>query len=88
MTQNVNQELKLLGIVRTQFDSRNNLANDVSNELKEYFGEILFHSYIPRNVRLAEAPSYGMSAFLLDENASGSIAYKELVNEISEKLKI
>jgi chromosome partitioning protein len=88
VTQNVNQELKLLGIVRTQFDSRNNLANDVSNELKEYFGEILFHSYIPRNVRLAEAPSYGMSAFLLDENASGSIAYKELVNEISEKLKI
>jgi chromosome partitioning protein len=88
ITENINRELKLLGIIRTQFDSRNNLANDVSNELKQYFGDILFDSYIPRNVRLAEAPSYGISAFLLDENASGSVAYKELVNEINMKLKI
>lgn len=88
VNENINSELKLLGIIRTQFDSRNNLANDVSHELQEYFGDILFDSYIPRNVRLAEAPSYGMSAFLLDENASGSVAYKELVNEINKKLKI
>jgi chromosome partitioning protein len=85
---NLNQELKILGILRTQLDSRNNLANDVSNELEQYFAELLFKSYIPRNVRLAEAPSYGTSAFLLDANAIGSIAYIEVVAEIKSKLGI
>ena len=85
---NLNRGLKILGILRTQFDSRNNLANDVSKELQQYFEDVMFKTFIPRNIRLAEAPSYGTSAVLLDENASGSMAYKELVIEIISKLSI
>lgn len=85
--QNLNPELELLGIIRTMFDPRNNLANDVSTQLVEYFKDKVFNRAIPRNIRLAEAPSFGMSAVSLDPYALGSMAYIELAKELKNKLK-
>ncbi len=82
----INPTLELLGLIRTMFDKRNNLAVEVSNELIKHFGDKLFKTCIPRNIRLAEAPSYGLPAVLLDKDASGSMAYKKLANEIRKKI--
>lgn len=79
--------IELLGILRTMYDGRNNLANEVSNELISHFKESVFNTCIPRNVRLAEAPSFGMSALSLDKNATGSIAYLSLCKELSKRIK-
>jgi chromosome partitioning protein len=88
ITQKLNPNLELLGIVRTMFDQRNNLANDVSAQLYDYFKDKVFMRYIPRNIRLAEAPSFGLSAVYLDPTALGSIAYLELAEEIKQKLAL
>lgn len=85
--QKLNPDLELLGIIRTMFDSRNNLANDVSDQLFEYFKDKVFNRSIPRNIRLAEAPSFGMSAVALDPYALGSMAYVELAREFKQKLQ-
>lgn len=85
--QNLNPELEMLGIIRTMFDPRNNLANDVSEQLIDYFKDKVFNRAIPRNIRLAEAPSFGMSAVSLDPYALGSMAYTELAKELTNKLK-
>lgn len=85
--QNLNPQLDLLGIIRTMFDPRNNLANDVSEQLTEYFKDKVFNRAIPRNIRLAEAPSFGVSAVSLDPFALGSMAYTELAKELINKFK-
>ncbi|MFN8770657.1 MAG: ParA family protein [Neisseriaceae bacterium] len=82
----INPKLELLGIIRTMYDSRNNLSVAVSNELIKHFGDKVFKTFIPRNVRLAEAPSFGMSVVLLDKNAIGTKAYKLLTKELTKKL--
>jgi chromosome partitioning protein len=64
------------------FDPRNTLANDVSMELIEHFGPILFNTIIPRNIRLAEAPAHGIPALDYEMNSKGSQAYIRLANEI------
>lgn len=87
ITQKLNPKLELLGIVKTMFDGRNNLANDVSEQLIEYFKDKVFNRSIPRNVRLAEAPSFGTSAVALDPYAPGSLAYMELAKEVKQKLQ-
>jgi chromosome partitioning protein len=83
----LNPALQIDGIVRTMFDVRNNLANAVSRELTEHFGDKVFRSIIPRNVRLAEAPSHGQSIVGYDRGSRGGIAYLGLAGEIIRREK-
>ena len=78
----VNPDIKLEGLIRTMYDPRNNLSNDVSSELVEHFGEQVYRTVIPRNVRLAEAPSYGQPILQYDKNSRGSMAYLALAGEV------
>ena len=78
----VNPELKIEGVLRTMYDPRNRLANDVSEQLKRHFGEQVYRTVIPRNVRLAEAPSFGTPAMYYDKSSTGAKAYLALAGEI------
>ncbi|MGA1730327.1 MAG: ParA family protein [Steroidobacteraceae bacterium] len=78
----VNPTLAIEGILRTMYDPRNNLANDVSSQLIEHFGDKVFRTIIPRNVRLAEAPSFGVPAMLHDKDSRGALAYLALAGEM------
>ena len=82
LKQKLNPRLEIAGIVRTMYDVRNNLASAVSNELTEHFGDKVFRSIVPRNVRLAEAPSHGRSIIGYDRASRGGIAYLGLAGEI------
>ncbi len=84
---NINPDLELLGLIRTMYDKRNNLSLEVSSQLCQHFSNKVFKTYIPRNVRLAEAPSFGMSAIELDSHAHGAKAYMNLTQEIIKRLK-
>ncbi|QOW20707.1 ParA family protein [Lysobacter ciconiae] len=79
---NLNPRLEIEGVLRTMFDVRNNLANAVSAELIEHFGDRVFRTIVPRNVRLAEAPSHGQSIVGYDRNSRGGIAYLGLAGEV------
>jgi chromosome partitioning protein len=78
----VNPGLAVEGLLRTMFDPRNNLANEVSAQLIMHFGEKVFRTIIPRNVRLAEAPSFGTPALFHDRNSRGALAYLALAGEM------
>jgi chromosome partitioning protein len=78
----VNPDLRLEGILRTMFDPRNNLSNEVSAQLIMHFGEKVFRTVIPRNVRLAEAPSFGKAAMFHDKDSRGALAYLALAGEL------
>jgi chromosome partitioning protein len=80
----LNPELKVLGILLTMFDGRNNLSHQVSEEIRTHFGDQVFTSVIPRNVRLSEAPSHGLPVLLYDIASRGAQAYLELAKEIIE----
>lgn len=82
---NINSTLEIEGLVRTMYDPRNNLATDVSEQLVSHFGERVYQTVIPRNVRLAEAPSYGMPAILYDRGSRGAQAYILLAQEMIER---
>lgn len=84
----LNDSLHIDGLLRTMHDRRNNLANDVSNQLVEHFGMRVLQTIIPRNVRLAEAPSYGESILDYDAASNGAIAYLALANELIRKTQI
>lgn len=81
----VNHSLVLEGILRTMYDNRNRLTKDVSDQLLEYFGEKVFRTCIPRNIRLAEAPSHGLPVLQYDKTSRGSIAYIALAGEMIRK---
>lgn len=81
----VNAELAIEGLLRTMFDSRNNLGNEVSAQLEQHFGEQVFRTIIPRNVRVAEAPSHGVSIVHYDKSSRGALAYLALAGEIVRK---
>lgn len=81
----LNSELKIEGILFTMYDTRTNLANEVINNVKENLNEYIFKTTIPRNVRLAEAPSYGQPINFYDKRSSGTEAYKKLAKEIVKK---
>jgi chromosome partitioning protein len=81
----VNPRLKIEGLLRTMFDPRNNLANDVSGQLLMHFPNQVYRTIIPRNVRLAEAPSHGLPALNYDRASRGSLAYLALAGEILRK---
>ena len=78
----VNPKIRIEGLLRTMYDSRNNLSNDVSLELVEHFGDQVYRTVIPRNVSLAEAPSFGQSILKYDKNSRGSMAYLALAGEV------
>lgn len=78
----VNPTLRIEGLIRTMFDPRNNLTMQVSEQLKEHFGERVYRTVIPRNVRLAEAPSHGLPVIAYDKTSSGAQAYLALAGEI------
>ncbi|GAA0544664.1 ParA family protein [Rheinheimera aquimaris] len=78
----VNSELKIEGILRTMYDPRNRLANDVSEQLKQHFGDKVYRAVIPRNVRLAEAPSFGAPVMYYDKSSTGAKAYLALAGEM------
>jgi chromosome partitioning protein len=78
----VNPDLKLEGILRTMFDPRNNLSNEVAAQLMMHFGDKVFRTVIPRNVRLAEAPSFGKAAMFHDKDSRGALAYLALAGEL------
>lgn len=84
----LNQVLTVEGVVLTMRDSRSNLGRQVAEEIGKFFGSSVFNTTIPRNVRLAEAPSYGMPIYLYDRSCSGSVAYLKLTEEYFEKNKI
>jgi chromosome partitioning protein len=77
----VNPELEIEGLLRTMYDARNNLANDVSAQLQAHFRDKLYRTIIPRNVRLAEAPSHGLPVLLYDRSSRGAAAYLALAGE-------
>ncbi len=83
----LNPQLEIEGIVRTMFDVRNNLANAVAGELLQHFGDKVFRSVIPRNVRVAEAPSHGQSIVGYDRASRGGIAYLGLAGEMIRREK-
>lgn len=80
----VNSGLYLEGILRTMFDDRNRLTKDVSEQLLRYFGDKVFRACIPRNIRVAEAPSHGVPVLTYDKSSRGSQAYMALANEMIE----
>ena len=77
----VNSRLTIEGLIRTMYDGRNRLATDVSKQLLQYFGNKVYRTVIPRNVRLAEAPSHGLPVLLYDKRSQGAIAYSVLAAE-------
>jgi len=77
-----NPGLEIEGILRTMYDPRNNLALEVGNQLLEHFGDKVFRTVVPRNVRLAEAPSFGRPALLHDKDSRGALAYLALAGEM------
>ena len=81
----LNPTLEIEGLLRTLFDNRNMLAQQVSAQLISHFGDKVYKTIIPRNIRLAEAPSYGMPVLTYDKNSKGAQAYLELAKEVSEK---
>jgi len=84
----VNDNLKIEGLLRTMYDPRNRLANEVSDQLKKHFGNKVYRTVIPRNVRLAEAPSHGKPAMYYDKYSAGSKAYLALAGEMLRREEV
>jgi len=81
----VNPKLRVEGLLRTMFDPRNTLSNDVSAQLIQHFGDKVYRTIVPRNVRLAEAPSYGLPALHYEKTSRGALAYMSLAGEMLRK---
>ncbi len=88
VSSSVNPGLEISGIIRTMYDPRNSLTRDVSKQLMEYFGRQVFVTVIPRNVRLAEAPSHGLPVFCYDAKSKGSQAYLALAGELMRRYSL
>ncbi|SCA56360.1 Chromosome partitioning protein ParA [Candidatus Terasakiella magnetica] len=82
---NFNATLDIQGIVLTMFDKRNNLSDMVANDVRDFFGEKVYETVIPRNVRISEAPSHGKPVLLYDHNCAGSKAYLHLASEVLKR---
>lgn len=80
--QTANPRLRIEGVVLTMYDKRNNLSRQVEDDARQNLGDLVFETIIPRNVRVSEAPSYSMSVLRYDPTSLGSLAYKELANEM------
>ena len=84
---NINPELQLIGLLRVMFDTRVTLQQQVSEQIQTHFGDKVFKTVIPRNVRLAEAPSYGLPGVVYDKSSRGAKAYIEFGNELVKRVK-
>lgn len=84
----LNPRLELIGVLMTMFDKRNSLSRQVYQEIEKYFGDKIFETIIPRNVRLAEAPSYGKPVSEHDKWSKGARAYKSLAKELIDRLPV
>jgi chromosome partitioning protein len=84
---NLNRELDIIGLLRVMFDPRITLQQQVSEQLKSHFGDKVFNTVIPRNVRLAEAPSYGQPGLVFDPTSRGALAYLEFAREMVARVK-
>jgi chromosome partitioning protein len=82
LQETVNPDLKIEGILRTMYDSRNRLTNDINKQLHKHFGEKIYRTVIPRNVRLAEAPSFGKPILYYERNSTGAASYLALAGEM------
>ncbi len=85
---NLNRDLKVIGLLRVMFDPRSTLSNQVSAQLEEHFGDKVFKTLVPRNIRLAEAPSYGIPGVIFDKSSKGAQAYIAFAAEMIERVKI
>ena len=85
---NLNQDLSISGIILTMYDKRNKLTEQVEEDVRNFLGDKVYESYIPRNVKLSEAPSYGLPGIIYDSKCSGSVAYLKLAREIIKKEQI
>lgn len=81
----LNKQLSVEGVVLTMYDSRNNLCNDVAKEVKNFFKEKVFNTTIPRNIRLAESPSFGLPIMLYDDKCKGAEAYDKFTDEFLKR---
>lgn len=84
---NFNRELVIDGVILTMFDSRTRLANQVVEDVREYFQDKVFEAIIPRNVRLSEAPSHGQPISYYDRSSSGAVSYEKLAKEVIERVR-
>ena len=84
---NLNRDLKVIGLLRVMFDPRSTLSNQVSAQLEQHFGDKVFKTMVPRNVRLAEAPSYGVPGVLFDKASKGAQAYLAFAEEMIQRVK-
>ncbi len=84
---NLNRDLEIIGLLRVMFDPRSTLAQQVSSQLEAHFAEKVFRTIVPRNVRLAEAPSYGMPGLVFDRASKGAQAYLAFAAEMIERFK-
>jgi chromosome partitioning protein len=84
---NLNKDLQIIGLLRIMFDPRITLQQQVSDQLKAHFGDKVFNTVIPRNVRLAEAPSYGLPGVVFDPSARGSQAFVEFAQEMVDRIQ-
>ena len=84
---NMNPDLQIIGLLRVMFDPRTTLQQQVSDQLKEHFGDKVFNTVIPRNVRLAAAPSYGLPGVVFDPSAKGSKAFIEFAQEMVQRIQ-
>ncbi len=81
----LNPDLEIQGVVLTMYDRRNNLSDQVADEVRSFFGSKVYKTVIPRNVRLSEAPSFGKPALLYDYRCPGSEAYIRLASEVLQR---
>ena len=86
--QELNPNLELEGVVLTMYDGRTNLARQVSTEARKFFGDAVFQTVVPRNVRLSESPSFGKPIFLYDAESPGALAYAALAEELERKRRM
>jgi len=84
---NLNRDLRIIGLLRVMFDPRSTLSKQVSDQLEQHFGDKVFKTMVPRNVRLAEAPSYGVPGVLFDRTSRGAQAYLGFAQEMIERVK-
>ena len=87
INQTLNPNLEILGVLRTMYDGRSALTKDVSEELEQYFGDKLFQTVIPRNVRLAEAPAHGVPVMYFEKSSKGAVSYLTFAAELVKKMK-
>ena len=88
VTANLNNQLTIIGLLRVMFDPRMTLSQQVSAQLEQHFGDKVFKTIIPRNVRLAEAPSYGQPGVTFDPSSRGAVAYTQFAQELVDRMSV